>query len=202
MNFEFHNPTHLIFGAGALSRLGEAASRHGKKALIVTGGGSVKRNGTFDRAVASLKAAGMAFAECNGVEPNPRITTVRRGARIATGGRLRCDHRPGRRQHHGRSQGHGRRVLLRRRPLGHDLSRPARSACPDPRLAHHHRADPGGHRFRDEHGGGDFQRGDQGKILCPDRMPVSRRSRWWTPNSLSACRRIRPPMAFATSSPM
>ena len=83
MNFEFHNPTHLIFGAGTLSRLGEVVSKHGKKALIVTGGGSVKRNGTFDRAVASLKAAGVAFAECDGVEPNPRITTVRRGAQIA-----------------------------------------------------------------------------------------------------------------------
>jgi alcohol dehydrogenase YqhD (iron-dependent ADH family) len=83
MNFEFHNPTHLIFGAGSLSQLGEVARRSGKKALLVTGGGSVKRNGTFDRAVASLKAAGVAFAECGGVEPNPRITTVRRGAQIA-----------------------------------------------------------------------------------------------------------------------
>jgi alcohol dehydrogenase YqhD (iron-dependent ADH family) len=83
MNFEFHNPTHLIFGAGALSQLGEAVSQHGKKALIVTGGGSVKRSGTFDRAVASLKAKGITFAECNGVEPNPRITTVRCGAQIA-----------------------------------------------------------------------------------------------------------------------
>ncbi|SEM07643.1 hypothetical protein SAMN04489760_103212 [Syntrophus gentianae] len=83
MNFEFHNPTRLIFGAGTLSRLGEVARKHGRKALIVTGGGSVKRNGTFDRAVASLKAAGIAFAECDGVEPNPRIATVRRGAWIA-----------------------------------------------------------------------------------------------------------------------
>lgn len=83
MNFEYHNPTHLIFGAGSLSQLGEMVSRQGKKALIVTGGGSVKRNGTFDRAAASLKAAGITFAECDGVEPNPRITTVRRGARIA-----------------------------------------------------------------------------------------------------------------------
>ena len=83
MNFEFHNPTHLIFGAGTLSQLGGVVSKHGKKALIVTGGGSVKRNGTFDRAVASLKAAGIAFAECDGVEPNPRITSVRRGAQIA-----------------------------------------------------------------------------------------------------------------------
>jgi alcohol dehydrogenase len=46
MNFEYHNPTHLIFGAGAISQLGELVSRYGKKALIVTGGGSIKRNGT------------------------------------------------------------------------------------------------------------------------------------------------------------
>ncbi|EKD34323.1 MAG: iron-containing alcohol dehydrogenase, partial [uncultured bacterium] len=51
MKFEFHNPTRLIFGAGTLSQLGEVARKHGKKALIVTGGGSVKRSGAFDRAV-------------------------------------------------------------------------------------------------------------------------------------------------------
>jgi len=89
MNFEFYNPTHLVFGAGALSRLGEVVSKHGKKALMVTGGGSVKRNGTFDRAVASLKGANVSVAECSGVEPNPRITTVRRGAQIARD--ERCD---------------------------------------------------------------------------------------------------------------
>ncbi len=83
MHFEYHNPTRLVFGAGALSRLGEMAGRYGKKALIVTGGGSVRRNGAFDRAVASLRAAGLSVAECSGVEPNPRISTVRRGARIA-----------------------------------------------------------------------------------------------------------------------
>lgn len=83
MQFEYHNPTRLIFAAGALSRLGEVASLHGKRALLVTGGGSVKRSGVFDRAVASLKLAGVSTVECSGVEPNPRITTVRRGAKIA-----------------------------------------------------------------------------------------------------------------------
>jgi len=83
MNFEFQNPTRIIFGAGNLSRLGEVVSEYGKKALVVTGGGSVKRSGVFDRAVSSLKAAGVAFAECSGVEPNPRITSVARGAKIA-----------------------------------------------------------------------------------------------------------------------
>lgn len=83
MNFEFHNPTHLIFGAGTLSQLGEVAGRYGQKALIVTGGGSVKRSGVFDHAVSSLKDAGVSVIECSGVEPNPRITSVARGADIA-----------------------------------------------------------------------------------------------------------------------
>ncbi|WP_320172391.1 iron-containing alcohol dehydrogenase [Maridesulfovibrio sp.] len=83
MNFEFENPTKVIFGAGTLARLGEVVSEYGKKALIVTGGGSVKRTGVFDKAVESLKAAGVSFAECTDIEPNPRITSVARGAKIA-----------------------------------------------------------------------------------------------------------------------
>ena len=83
MNFGFHNPTHIIFGAGSLSRLGEVVCAHGKKALLVIGGGSVKRNGTFERAVSSLEASGVSMVELSGVDPNPRITSVRQGAQIA-----------------------------------------------------------------------------------------------------------------------
>ncbi len=83
MKFEYHNPTRLIFGAGSLSRLGELARQYGKRALLVTGGGSVKRNGTFERAVRSLTDAGVSIFECEGVEPNPRISSVKRGAATA-----------------------------------------------------------------------------------------------------------------------
>jgi alcohol dehydrogenase YqhD (iron-dependent ADH family) len=83
MQFEYQNPTRLVFGAGSLSRLGEMASQYGKRALLVTGGGSVKLNGTFDRAVKSLSEAGISVYECEGVEPNPRITSVNRGATTA-----------------------------------------------------------------------------------------------------------------------
>jgi alcohol dehydrogenase len=83
MKFEFQNPTRLVFAAGALSRLGEVVSVYGKRALLVTGGGSVKRSGAFERAVSSLKAAGVSVAECSGVEPNPRLSSVMRGANIA-----------------------------------------------------------------------------------------------------------------------
>ena len=83
MQFEYQNPTRLVFGAGSLSRLGEIAQQHGKRALVVTGGGSVKRNGTFERAVRSLTDAGISVVECEGIEPNPRITSVKRGAATA-----------------------------------------------------------------------------------------------------------------------
>lgn len=83
MQFEFQNPTRLIFGAGTVARLGEVVREHGQRALLVTGGGSVKLSGVYQRAVASLKAAGVAVAECSGVEPNPRISSVARGAQIA-----------------------------------------------------------------------------------------------------------------------
>jgi alcohol dehydrogenase YqhD (iron-dependent ADH family) len=83
MQFEFRNPTHLIFAAGGLSRLGEVVRAYGRRALLVTGGGSVKRSGTLDRAVASLKAAGVSVVECSGVEPNPRLSSVVRGTQIA-----------------------------------------------------------------------------------------------------------------------
>lgn len=58
MYFKFKNPTRLIFGAGTLSRLGGVVRVHGTRALLVTGGGSVKRSGVFDRTVTSLMAAG------------------------------------------------------------------------------------------------------------------------------------------------
>jgi len=89
MQFEFENPTRIVFGAGSLSRLGEIVAQYGKRALVVTGGGSVKRNGSFERVAKSLTDAGVAIFECSGVEPNPKISSVRRGA--ATARENACD---------------------------------------------------------------------------------------------------------------
>lgn len=83
MKFQFSNPTRVVFGAGALAELGEITATYGKRALLVTGGGSVKRSGVFDRAVASLSKAGVTVTECSGVEPNPRNASVKRGAATA-----------------------------------------------------------------------------------------------------------------------
>ena len=76
MKFEFTNPTRVVFGAGTLDRLGRETVRMGTRALVVIGGGSVRQSGTLERALTSLKEAGVDATVFEGVEPNPRLTTV------------------------------------------------------------------------------------------------------------------------------
>lgn len=83
MKFKFYNPTQLVFGVGSLEQLGEVVSRYGEKALLVSGRGSVKKSGALDRAVSSLKAAGVSVVEFSGIEPNPRLSTVIRATELA-----------------------------------------------------------------------------------------------------------------------
>ena len=54
----------------------------GKKYLVVYGGGSIKKNGLYDQVMANLKEANMEVFELPGVEPNPRLSTAKRGAEI------------------------------------------------------------------------------------------------------------------------
>lgn len=77
-DFMFHVPTKIYFGRGQISHLAEL-SDFGQKALLVYGGGSIKRNGIYDEAIRILTHAGIEVVELSGVEPNPRIETVRRG---------------------------------------------------------------------------------------------------------------------------
>ncbi|MGG3007461.1 iron-containing alcohol dehydrogenase [Geobacillus stearothermophilus] len=77
--FIFRNPTKLIFGKGQLERLKEEVPRYGKKVLLVYGGGSIKRNGLYDEVMAILAGIGADVVELPGVEPNPRVSTVRKG---------------------------------------------------------------------------------------------------------------------------
>ncbi|MEG1192936.1 MAG: iron-containing alcohol dehydrogenase [Clostridia bacterium] len=80
-NFDYTIPTLIHFGKGAISHLTEIAA-YGKKVLLVYGGGSIKRSGLYDTAMALLKGAGVAVCELGGVEPNPRIESVRKGVQI------------------------------------------------------------------------------------------------------------------------
>lgn len=71
-------PRDIYHGKGCLEEL---KNLKGKKALLVVGGGSMKRQGFLDRAVNYLKEAGMEVQVFEGVEPDPSVETVMKGAR-------------------------------------------------------------------------------------------------------------------------
>lgn len=81
-NFYYHVPTDIYFGKGQLSALGERLPAMGKRVLLVYGGRSIKKSGLYDAVLSELRRGGMDWTELYGVEPNPRIETVKRGARI------------------------------------------------------------------------------------------------------------------------
>lgn len=81
-NFTYHNPTKLIFGKGQVSVLKDEVPKYGKKVLLVYGGGSIKRNGLYDKVMDELKAIQAEVYELAGVEPNPRLSTARKGVDI------------------------------------------------------------------------------------------------------------------------
>lgn len=79
-NFVFHAYTKMFFGKNQIEQLPSAMSDFGKNVLLVYGGGSIKKNGIYDKVYDLLK--GWNIVELAGVEPNPRITTVREGVRL------------------------------------------------------------------------------------------------------------------------
>lgn len=81
-NFVFYNPTKIYFGTDQLCHLGSELNCYGKKVLLVYGGNSIKASGLYDKIICELNNADMVVYELPGVEPNPRHTTVNKGAVI------------------------------------------------------------------------------------------------------------------------
>lgn len=75
----FTLPRDLYHGAGSLEEL---KNLKGKKAVVVVGGGSMKRFGFLQRVEEYLKEAGMEVALFEGVEPDPSVETVMKGAKL------------------------------------------------------------------------------------------------------------------------
>lgn len=82
LNFTFQNRTKIIFGRGTEEFTGEEIKKYGNKVLFHFGGGSIKRNGLYDRICSSLKKSGAEWIELPGVKPNPRLSLVREGIEI------------------------------------------------------------------------------------------------------------------------
>ena len=78
-HFVFSVPTTIFFGSNQVRAFAEAVKSYGEKALIVFGGGSIKKNGIYDEITTALHAAGVKTVDHGGIEPNPRIDSVRAG---------------------------------------------------------------------------------------------------------------------------
>ncbi|MCI8807524.1 MAG: iron-containing alcohol dehydrogenase [Oscillospiraceae bacterium] len=83
-DFQYYAPTRVVFGRGVEARTGSLLKELGaKRVLLHYGGSSAVRSGLLSRVAASLDEAGIAHTQLGGVVPNPRLSKVREGAKLA-----------------------------------------------------------------------------------------------------------------------
>jgi alcohol dehydrogenase YqhD (iron-dependent ADH family) len=80
--FVYDIPTRVYFGENQFENLGKEVRQYGKRVLLTYGGGSIKKIGLYDTVLAELQKAGLEVYELSGIEPNPRVDSVREGAKI------------------------------------------------------------------------------------------------------------------------
>jgi len=83
MNFNFNNPTNLIFGTGKLNELSRQKLPGKKALLLISNGKSVKTYGTLARSEEQLKQAGVSYVVCDNIHENPSKEVVMEAAAAA-----------------------------------------------------------------------------------------------------------------------
>jgi NADP-dependent alcohol dehydrogenase len=78
-NFDFYNPTHIVFGKDRLRELNNLVPKNAK-VLILFGGGSIKKFGTLEKVIDALKDR--KFFKFGGIEPNPKFETLMKAVEI------------------------------------------------------------------------------------------------------------------------
>ena len=72
-NFDYFNPTRIVFGKGTIARVA-ALTPKDTPILMTYGGGSIKKNGVYAQTKTALQ--GVDVKEFGGIEPNPRYETL------------------------------------------------------------------------------------------------------------------------------
>ena len=81
-NFDLYLNTHVFFGRKAASNIPQNINGYGNRVLMVYGGGSIFKNGVYEEVTTILQNGGIEYIELGGIDPNPRIASVREGAKI------------------------------------------------------------------------------------------------------------------------
>lgn len=83
-DFTYYNPTKIEFGKSKENEIGEYLEESGiKKVLLVYGGGSIKKNGLYNKIVDSLNNNNIEFTELSGIVSNPLLSRVNEGITLA-----------------------------------------------------------------------------------------------------------------------
>lgn len=82
-NFDFYNPTHILFGSGKLDELGNQPMPGKKALLLISSGKSAKVSGALERTQAQLEKAGVEYAVCAKIHENPTREIVMEAAAFA-----------------------------------------------------------------------------------------------------------------------
>lgn len=80
LDFTFRNPTMIIFGKDAMDQIASQAAMYGNRIVLTAGGGSIRRNGIYPKVKERLE--GFEVEEFWGIEPNPRVETLRGAAEL------------------------------------------------------------------------------------------------------------------------
>lgn len=76
-DFSYYNPTRIEFGRDKENTIGELLAHDGiKRVLLVYGTGSIKKNGLYQRVIASLEKAGIEYVEFGGIVSNPLLSAI------------------------------------------------------------------------------------------------------------------------------
>ncbi|MCH8618461.1 iron-containing alcohol dehydrogenase [Undibacterium sp. TS12] len=79
LNFDFYNPTQILFGKGRIADINKSIPAEAK-VLVLYGGGSIKQNGVYDEVIAALGSRSV--TEFTGIEPNPSYETLIKAVEI------------------------------------------------------------------------------------------------------------------------
>ena len=81
INFEFYTPTEILFGKNQIEKLGSRIK--GRRVLLVYGFRSIKKIGLYNKVISILKENQIFYKELSGVEPNPKLSSVKKGIQLA-----------------------------------------------------------------------------------------------------------------------
>ena len=87
-DFTYSNPTKIYFGENSLDNLSTELKNYGKNVLLVYGGGSIKKNGIYDKVIDILKKCDKTIIEDAGVMPNPTVEKLYDGCKLAREGNV------------------------------------------------------------------------------------------------------------------